>query len=130
MFRFQFVVIYVHGGNGGKIMFKWLLVGSIVLTLTGCGRTLQGEAVRLAEDAIASGDFARGSLLLVSGCDVLHAQSIYLLRMDHYRTRGSAWGMLSAWLSLNQLDPDMDFIEIAAYQLMSEALGELRVDQR
>jgi len=108
-------------------MFKLLLVLSILLFVTGCGRTLAGEAIDQARVAIESGDYSHGSLLLVMGCDDLHAQSVYLLHMVNYQESNDFLGMVHAWTSIYEIDTSEDFVQEAAYQILSTTLGNVTI---
>ena len=109
-------------------MFKLLLVLSILLFATGCGRTLSGEAIDQARVAIESGNYSHGSLLLVMGCDDLHAQSIYLLHMINYQESDNLLGMVHAWTRIYGVDAEVDFVQEAAYRILSTTLGNVTID--
>ena len=104
-------------------MLKLLLALLIVFFATGCSsRTISKEAVEQARVAIEFGDFSRGSLLLVMGCDDLHEQSVHLLHMVNYRHQNDLLGMVRAWTEIYTIEASEDFVKIAAYELLSAAL--------
>ena len=109
-------------------MFKLLLillVLPIILLATSCSRTLSGEAIDQARVAIELGDYSRASLLLVMGCDDLHAQSIYLLHMVDYQEANDLLGMVHAWTRIYGIDASEDFVQEAAYRLLSTTLDNV-----
>ena len=103
-------------------MLKLLLAFLTLLILVGCGRTLTDEAHDQARAAFELGDFSRGSLLLAAGCNTLHRQSVYLLRMVNYQSSGDIHRTLSMWWRINALDAPYDFVEVAADELMEESI--------
>lgn len=107
-------------------MLKLLLTFLIFLPLVGCGRTLADEAHEQARYAFESGDFSRGSLLLAAGCDTLHLQSIYLLRMINYQSSNEIAGAMISWSNIRALDARYDFVEEAANDLMQEFVRTVR----
>ena len=111
-------------------MFKLLLVLSILFFAAGCGRTLSGEAVEQARIAIELGDYSRGSLLLVKGCNDLHAQSVYLLHMVNYQNRNDLLGMVRSWVGIYAIDASEDFVKEAAYEILSTTLGNATLADR
>ena len=108
-------------------MFKLLVVLSILLFVTGCGRTLSKEAVEQARVAIELGDYSRGSLLLVAGCSDLHAQSVYLLHMINYQNENDLLGMVGSWVGIYGIDTPEDFVQEAAYEILSTTLGNATI---
>lgn len=110
-------------------MFKLLFVLSLLLAI-GCGRTLSGEAIDQAKIAIESGDYARGSLLLVMGCEALHTQSIYLLQMMNYQESDNLLGMIHAWIGIYEIDASIDFIQEKAYQILRETVDNVTITNR
>jgi hypothetical protein len=111
-------------------MFKWLFVLPILLVFTGCGRTLSEEAVYQARIAIESGDYERGSLKLVMGCEDLHEQSVYLLHMIDYRNSNDLLGMVYAWIEIYGIDASADFVQEAAYQILNTTLDNVIIVDR
>ena len=108
-------------------MLKLLLALLIVFFATGCGRTISKEAVEQARVAIEFGDFSRGSLLLVMGCDDLHEQSVHLLHMVNYRHQNDLLGMVHAWTEIYTIEASEDFVKDAAYELLSVALDNVTI---
>jgi len=108
-------------------MFKLLLILSMLFFATGCGRTLSKEAVEQARVAIEIGDYSRGSLLLVAGCNDLHAQSVYLLHMTNYQTENDLLGMVRSWVGIYAIDASEDFVKEAAYEILSTTLGNVTI---
>jgi len=108
-------------------MFKLLLVLSILFFVTGCGRTLSKEAVEQARVAIELGDYSRGSLLLVVGCNDLHEQSVYLLHMANYQAQNDLLGMVRSWVGIYGIDAPEDFVYEAAYEMLSSTLGNATI---
>jgi len=104
-------------------MLKVLLALLIIFFATGCGRTISQEAVEQARVAIEFGDYSRGSLLLVMGCDDLHEQSVNLLHMVNYKHQNDLLGMVRAWTEIYTIEASEDFVRDAAYELLSTALG-------
>ena len=115
---------------GVEIMFKLLLILSILFFVTGCGRTLAGEAVEQARVAIELGDYSRGSLLLVKGCNDLHAQSVYLIHMVNYQNRSDLLGMVRSWVGIYAIDASEDFVQEAAYEILSTTLAGATIVDR
>ena len=102
-----------------------LLVVSLLFFVTGCGRTLSGEAIDQARVAIESGDYSRGSLLLVMGCNDLHAQSVYLLHMIDYQESNNLLGMVRSWTGIYGIEATDDFVQEAAYRILSTTLDNV-----
>jgi len=94
---------------------------------TSCGRTLSKEAVEQARVAIESGDYSHGSLLLVMGCDDLHAQSVYLLHMVSYQAEDDLLGMVHSWVGIYGIDASEDFVQEAAYMILSTTLEDATI---
>lgn len=103
-------------------MLKLLFAFLIFLPLVGCGRTLADEAHDQARHAFELGDFSRGSLLLVAGCETLHSQSIYLLRMIDYQSSGDMGEAMWMWRRIRALDAHDDFVEVAAQAFIEESI--------
>lgn len=103
-------------------MLKGLIAIATLLILVGCGGSLEREARSSAREAMMTGDFERGSLLLLASCDLLHEQSVYLLRMLNYDREDNVYGMFLAWLRLMRLEADEDFVRMAALQIMGEVI--------
>ena len=110
-------------------IFKLLFVLSIVLFVTGCGRTLSGEAIDQARVAIESGDYARGSLFLVVGCDDLYAQSVHLLHMVDYEEVNDLFGMMRSWVRIEDINASEDFVQEAAYEILRTTLDRVTFDR-
>ena len=110
-------------------MFKLLLVLSVLLLATGCGRTLSGEAINQARVAIESGDYERGSLLLVMGCEDLHAQSVYLLHMIDYHGSNDLFGMVQSWIGIYSINASEEFVQEAAYEILRTTLDNATIVQ-
>jgi len=108
-------------------MFKLLLILPFLLLLTGCGRSLEGEAVEQARAAIDAGNYERGSLMLVMGCDDLHAQSVYLIHMARYQASNDLMQMVYAWLAIEGIDTKEDFIRVEAHRLLTTTLQRATV---
>ena len=102
-------------------MLKSLLIVGLLLLflLSGCGaNNLENEANHAARVAIENGNFTRGSLLLVAGCNKLHDQSLHLLRMmDHY-LEGDVNKLVIEWVRLTRHETNEDFIRLAAKEFM------------
>jgi len=111
-------------------MFKLLLVLSVLFLATGCGRTLSGEAINQARIAIESGDYERGSLLLVMGCDDLHAQSVYLLHMIAHQEANDLFGMVQSWTGIYSIKASEDFVQEAAYEILRTTLDNVTIVDR
>lgn len=94
--------------------------------MTGCnGRTTSEEALSLARIAIDEGNFERGSLLLVrGGCEALHAQSVYLIHMANYRNHHDLMGMVRSWKGIYNLQPEEDFVQVAAYEFLNATFAQ------
>lgn len=104
-------------------MLKLLFILSLLLLITGCGhRTLEGEALERARVAIESGDYDRGSLALLIGCEDLHAQSVYLVHMARYLASNDLMEMVHAWIAIDNIDTTEYFIQEEAYRLLNATL--------
>jgi len=107
-------------------MIKLLRILPILLLLTACrGRTLETEAVNQARIAIESGDYAEGSLVLLLGCDALHAQSIFLLHMLDYEASNDLMGMVHAWIAIENIASSDEFIREEAYRFLNATLTDV-----
>jgi len=106
----------------GKGRMACLLV-FVGILLVGCGRTFDGEVINVAREAIVAGDYKQGSLVLVLGCDNLHAQSVHLLHMQNYEARDDLMGMVHAWIALGNIDSDEEFIKEEAYRFLNVTLS-------
>lgn len=108
---------------------KLFIILSFILFLVGCGRTLQSEAIYQARNAILAGDYAGGSLLLLVGCEDLHAQSVYLLHMENYESVGDLMGMVHAWLAIENIESSSGFVQEEAYRFLNDTLGRAHVNR-
>ena len=111
-------------------IFKLLLVLLILLSVTGCGRTLSGEAIDQARVAIEAGDYSHGSLLLILGCDDLHTQSVYLLHMIDYQESNDLFGMVRAWTGIYGINASEDFVKEAAYQRLRTTIDHVIINNQ
>ena len=109
--------------QGGRALLKGIIAIAILFMLVGCSHDLEREASSNAREAMIAGDFERGSLLLLAGCDRLHEQSIYLLRMLNYSRTDNTSGMFLAWLYLMRVESDEDFVRVAAFQVLQQAMN-------
>jgi len=100
-------------------MFKLIFAFSVLLLLVGCARTLEEEAITQARIAIEAGNYTRGSVILLAGCDDLHAQSLYLIHMWDHRNENDLMGMVNAWIAIGNIDAPQDFITEEAYRLLN-----------
>jgi len=103
-------------------LLRGLIVIAVLLILMGCGNNLEREARSSAREAMAAGNFHQGSLLLLASCELLHEQSLYLLRMLNYEGEGNIYRMYLAWRQLMRFEVDDDFVREAAFEVMSEAV--------
>ncbi|MCL2560284.1 MAG: hypothetical protein FWE07_07325 [Turicibacter sp.] len=105
-------------------MRKLLLACLLVFVLAGCGHTLMDEAHLQAHEAFKAGDYVRGSLFLAAGCDALHLQSIYLLRMIHCEASQNLLGMMVLWSNVRSVEASYDFVELAVSEFIHDFLLE------
>lgn len=110
-------------------MLKLLLILPILLLATGCGRTIAEDAIEQARTAMETGDYSQGSLLLLMGCDDLHEQSMYLLRMLHHQERNNLMEMVYAWLAIEDIETSELFVKEAAYNLLTTTLENAIIRQ-
>ncbi|MCL1991169.1 MAG: hypothetical protein FWG67_09810 [Defluviitaleaceae bacterium] len=108
-------------------MFKYLLILSMILLISGCGRQLSTEALDQARIAIESGEYSQGSLLLLMASEDLHAQSVYLLRMIDYQAAHDLMGMVYAWMAINAIQAEEDFVHEAAYHMLRTTLNNATI---
>jgi len=103
-------------------MFKLLLILPMMILLVACGRSIQQEALEQAKVAIEEGDYDRGSLVLLRGCSDLHTQSLYLARMARHQASNDLMEMVYAWLAIEEIETEEDFIQAEAYRLIRTTL--------